>query len=129
MARFPLIPGHELVGTVEALGDGVTRVALGEQVSVNPNVNCGRCEFCLAGRPIHCTSLQGFGSNFPGFFAEYVVAPERLVFSTEGLPIDTAVFTEPASCATHGASGSASSPDRARSCSVPARPGCSSRSS
>jgi D-arabinitol dehydrogenase (NADP+) len=101
-ARFPLIPGHELVGTVDAIGDGVTRVKIGEQVSVNPNVNCGRCEFCLAGRPIHCTSLQGYGSNFPGFFAEYVVAPERLVFSTEGLPIDTAVFTEPASCATHG---------------------------
>src|SRR5436190_796378 len=54
-ARFPLIPGHELVGTVDALGDGVTRVNAGEQVSVNPNVNCGRCEFCLAGRPIHCT--------------------------------------------------------------------------
>ena len=84
MAKFPLIPGHELVGTVDALGEGVTRVKVGEQVSVNPNVNCGRCEFCLAGRPIHCTSLQGYGSNFPGFFAEYVVAPERLVFSTEG---------------------------------------------
>jgi D-arabinitol dehydrogenase (NADP+) len=101
-AAFPLIPGHELVGTVEAIGDGVTRVRVGEQVSVNPNVNCGLCEYCLAGRPIQCSALQGLGSNFPGFFAERVVVPERLVFSTEGLPIDTAVFTEPASCAMHG---------------------------
>ena len=101
-AAFPLIPGHELVGTVEAIGSGVTRVRVGEQVSVNPNVNCGLCDYCLAGNPIRCTALQGLGSNFPGFFAEYVVVHERLVFSTEGLPIDTAVFTEPAACATHG---------------------------
>ncbi len=101
-AAFPLIPGHELVGTVEATGSGVTRVRVGEQVTVNPNVNCGLCDYCLAGNPIRCTALQGLGSNFPGFFAEYVVVQERLVFSTEGLPIDTAVFTEPAACATHG---------------------------
>jgi D-arabinitol dehydrogenase (NADP+) len=101
-AKFPLIPGHELVGVIESVGEGVTRFRAGAQVSVNPNVNCGTCEFCLAGRPIHCTALKGYGSNFPGFFAEYVVAPDRLVFSTDGLPIDTAVFTEPASCAAHG---------------------------
>ncbi len=101
-AAFPLIPGHELVGVVESIGSGVTRVKVGEQVTVNPNVNCGLCDYCLAGNPIRCTALQGLGSNFPGFFADYVVVPERLVFSTEGLPIDTAVFTEPAACATHG---------------------------
>jgi len=101
-AAFPLIPGHELVGVVESIGAGVTRVSVGEQVSVNPNVNCGLCDYCRAGRPIQCSALQGLGSNFPGFFAEYTVVPERLVFSTEGLPIDTAVFTEPASCAMHG---------------------------
>jgi D-arabinitol dehydrogenase (NADP+) len=101
-AAFPLIPGHELVGTVESVGGSVTRVKVGEQVTVNPNVNCGLCDYCLGGNPIRCTALQGLGSNFPGFFADYVVVPERLVFSTEGLPIDTAVFTEPAACATHG---------------------------
>jgi D-arabinitol dehydrogenase (NADP+) len=101
-ATFPLIPGHELVGTVAAIGSGVTRVKIGEQVSVNPNVSCGLCDYCLAGNPIRCSALQGLGSNFPGFFADYVVVNERLVYSTEGLPIDTAVFTEPASCAMHG---------------------------
>lgn len=101
-AAFPLIPGHELVGTVESVGKDVTRFKVGEQVTVNPNVNCGLCDYCLAGDLIRCAALQGLGSNFPGFFADYVVVPERLVFSTEGLPIDTAVFTEPAACATHG---------------------------
>ncbi len=101
-AVFPLIPGHELVGVVDQLGGGVARFTVGEQVSVNPNVNCGYCEFCLSGRLILCANLKGLGSNFPGFFAEYVTVPHTLVFSVEGLAKDTAVFTEPAACAMHG---------------------------
>jgi D-arabinitol dehydrogenase (NADP+) len=101
-AVFPLIPGHELVGVVDQLGEGVPRFRRGEQVTVNPNVHCGLCQYCLAGRLILCENLKGYGSNFPGFFAEYVTVPERLVFSVEGLPRDTAVFAEPASCAMHG---------------------------
>jgi D-arabinitol dehydrogenase (NADP+) len=101
-AVFPLIPGHELVGVVDQLGEGATRLGLGEQVTVNPNVYCGLCQYCLAGRLILCENLKGYGSNFPGFFAEYVTVPERLAFSVEGLPKDTAVFAEPASCAMHG---------------------------
>jgi D-arabinitol dehydrogenase (NADP+) len=101
-AVFPLIPGHEPVGVVDQLGAGVTRFRIGEQVTVNPNVYCGRCDYCLAGRLILCANLQGYGSNFPGFFAEYVTVPENLVFSVDGLPQDTAVFAEPAACAMHG---------------------------
>lgn len=101
-AVFPLIPGHEMVGCVDQLGEGVCGFAIGEQVSVNPNVYCGHCQYCLAGRLILCENLQGYGSNFPGFFAEYVSVPVALVFSTEGLARDTAVFTEPAACAMHG---------------------------
>jgi D-arabinitol dehydrogenase (NADP+) len=101
-AVFPLIPGHELVGVVDQLGEGVTRFRLGEQVSVNPNVYCGHCDYCLSGRLILCANAKGYGSNFPGFFADYVTVPDGLVFSVEGLHKDTAVFTEPAACAMHG---------------------------
>ena len=101
-AVFPLIPGHELVGVVDQVGDGVDRFGLGEQVTVNPNVYCGHCQYCLSGRLILCENAKGYGSNFPGFFAEYVTVPDRLVFSVEGLPRDTAVFAEPAACAMHG---------------------------
>jgi D-arabinitol dehydrogenase (NADP+) len=101
-AVFPLIPGHELVGVVDSLGEGVTRFRVGEQVTVNPNVYCGHCPYCLSGRLILCANAKGYGSNFPGFFAEYVAVPETLVFSVDGLPKDTAVFTEPAACAMHG---------------------------
>jgi D-arabinitol dehydrogenase (NADP+) len=101
-AVFPLIPGHELVGVVDQLGEGVTRFRASEQVTVNPNVYCGHCSYCRSGRLILCENLKGYGSNFPGFFAEYVTVPDTLVFSVEGLPRDTAVFTEPAACAMHG---------------------------
>ncbi len=101
-AAYPLIPGHELVGTVDALGDGVEGPRVGEQVTVNPNVECGLCAYCRAGRPIQCQNLKGMGSSYPGFFAEYVSVPARLVYSTEGLHPDVAVFTEPAACAMHG---------------------------
>jgi D-arabinitol dehydrogenase (NADP+) len=101
-AVFPLIPGHELVGVVDQVGADVARFRAGEQVTVNPNVYCGHCSYCLSGRLILCENAKGYGSNFPGFFAEYVTVPETLVFSVDGLPRDTAVFTEPAACAMHG---------------------------
>ena len=101
-AVFPLIPGHELVGVVDQVGDDVRRFRVGEQVTVNPNVYCGHCDYCLAGRLILCANLKGYGSNFPGFFADRVTVPENLVFSVDGLPKDTAVFAEPAACAMHG---------------------------
>ena len=101
-AVFPLIPGHELVGVVDELGEGVSRFRVGEQVTVNPNVFCGRCDYCLSGRLGLCSASKGLGSNYPGFFAEYVTVSELLVFSVEGLPLNTAVFTEPAACALHG---------------------------
>jgi D-arabinitol dehydrogenase (NADP+) len=101
-AIFPLIPGHELVGVVDEVGEGVTRFKVGEQVTVNPNVYCGYCDYCLSGRLILCSNAKGLGSNFPGFFAEYVTVPELLVFNVDGLDRNTAVFTEPAACAMHG---------------------------
>jgi D-arabinitol dehydrogenase (NADP+) len=101
-AVFPLIPGHELVGVVDSLGEGVTKFQLGEQVTVNPNVYCGYCDYCLSGRLVLCENMKGLGSNFPGFFAEYVTVPETLAFSADGIPRDTAVFAEPTACAMHG---------------------------
>jgi D-arabinitol dehydrogenase (NADP+) len=101
-AQFPLTPGHEVVGVVDQLGEGVTKFAVGEQVSVNPNVYCGHCQYCLAGRLILCENQLGRGVNIPGFFAEYVTVDQTHAFSVEGLDRDTAVFTEPASCAMHG---------------------------
>jgi D-arabinitol dehydrogenase (NADP+) len=101
-ARFPLVPGHEAVGTIAALGAGVDRFQLGEPVTINPNISCGRCSYCLSGRVSLCQNAKGAGSTSPGFFAEYTCVSELLVFSVLGLPLDTAVFVEPTACAMHG---------------------------
>ena len=101
-AEFPLIPGHELVGPIDAIGEGVDGFRIGEYVSVNPNVNCRHCEYCRSGRPLLCSNLKGMGTNWPGSFAEFVSVPSELVFSVDGLDLDAAVFAEPASCAMHG---------------------------
>ncbi len=101
-ARFPLTPGHEVVGVVDALGPGVDGFVVGEQVAVNPSVHCGACAYCRAGRLVLCDRNEGYGTQRPGFFAEYAVVPAALTFSAEGVPAETAVLTEPAACATHG---------------------------
>lgn len=101
-AEFPLIPGHEVVGTVAALGGGVDQFTVGESVTVNPNIPCGRCHYCQAGQHLVCSNLQGVGTNYPGTFAEFLAMPSRFVYSTEGIDDDVAVFAEPTSCAAHG---------------------------
>ena len=101
MAAYPMTPGHEVVGVVDAVGGTVAGLVRGEPVVVNPNAACGACEFCREGRPLLCIALTGIGSNRPGGFAEYLVAPAVQVFPVTGLDADTAVFTEPTSCAVH----------------------------
>lgn len=101
-AQFPLTPGHEVVGTVAAMGNNVNGFTIGEQVSMNPNDSCGHCGHCRQGQPLHCDNLKGYGTNWPGSAAEYMLSPAKLTYSTEGLPLDVAVLSEPASCANHG---------------------------
>ncbi len=102
MGTFPLIPGHETVGIVDALGEGVTGFAACEQVTINPNFGCGLCPYCREGRTLLCDDLRATGVTRPGMFAEQVVVPATQVFSVVGLDPDVAVFTEPTSCVSHG---------------------------
>jgi D-arabinitol dehydrogenase (NADP+) len=99
---YPLTPGHETIGEIDDVGSDVTRFRSGQLVTVNPNVYCGHCEYCLAGQLVRCANTEGMGVHRPGFFAEYASADHRQVFSVEGLEPDTAVFAEPTACAMHG---------------------------
>jgi D-arabinitol dehydrogenase (NADP+) len=101
-ATFPLIPGHEMVGTIEAIGSAVTDLALGERVVVNGNSSCGACAFCTEGRPLQCSVLSALGVTGPGGFAEAVVTPASRCVSVGDLDPAVAVFAEPAACAMHG---------------------------
>ena len=101
-ARFPLTPGHEMVGTIESLGEGVGGLVIGERVVVNGNSSCGSCDFCNEGRPLQCANLSALGVTGPGGFAEAVVSPASRCVSVGDLSPSVAVFAEPAACATHG---------------------------
>jgi 2-desacetyl-2-hydroxyethyl bacteriochlorophyllide A dehydrogenase len=74
------IYGHEIAGTVEAVGAGVTRAAPGDRVGVEPLIGCGRCAACGAGAYHLCPDLRHIGAYYSGGFAEYTVAPEAKVF-------------------------------------------------
>lgn len=102
LAEFPLTPGHETVGIIDAIGTAVNGFRLGQQVVINPNVYCAHCDDCRAGRQLLCNNFKGHGSNLPGFFAEYQTVRAVQVFDAEGMAPDTAVLAEPAACAMHG---------------------------
>ena len=71
----PLVIGHEFVGEIVEVGSNVKDFHLGEIVSGEGHVVCGRCRNCLAGRRHLCKDTQGVGVNRPGAFAEYLALP------------------------------------------------------
>lgn len=75
--KLPVVPGHQVVGRVEALGEGVTRFALGDRVGV-PWLfwACGRCEYCRMGQENLCDNAMFTGQHADGGFAEYMVVPD-----------------------------------------------------
>jgi D-arabinitol dehydrogenase (NADP+) len=99
---YPLTPGHEIVGEVEALGDGVTSLAPGQTVAVDTMVSCGWCGPCRSQRPHYCENLQAIGVTHPGGFADQVLAPAHRCHAVDDLALDVAVMAEPTACAVHG---------------------------
>ena len=78
----PVVPGHEIVGRISALGAGVTGLAPGQRVGVPwLGWTCGRCEHCLAGRENLCTQARFTGWQLDGGYAEQVLADARYVFA------------------------------------------------
>jgi threonine 3-dehydrogenase len=73
--KTPLVIGHEFVGIVEKIGSNVHDVELGELVSGEGHIVCGRCRNCLAGRRHLCTDPKCIGVNRNGAFAEYLSIP------------------------------------------------------
>ncbi|GAB3742028.1 alcohol dehydrogenase AdhP [Spirosoma lituiforme] len=79
-AMLPLIPGHEGVGTVVAVGAGVQHIKEGDRVGVPWLFTaCGHCQYCLSGWETLCEVQQNTGYSVPGSFAEYVLADPNYV--------------------------------------------------
>jgi L-iditol 2-dehydrogenase len=98
--------GHELVGTVAALGAGVTRFAVGDRIVVPHHVPCGECVFCRRGNETMCAV---FKENLmePGGFADHIlIRPRAVELAARKLPEhlsdEKAVFVEPAACVLRG---------------------------
>ena len=100
----PLIIGHEFVGTVEAYGDNVHDMVIGDLVSGEGHIVCGRCRNCLAGRRHLCNSTSGVGINRNGAYAEYLSIPVTNVWHcNENIPLDVLSCFDPLGNATHTA--------------------------
>jgi propanol-preferring alcohol dehydrogenase len=79
--KLPLVLGHQVVGIVEALGERVTDLAVGDRVGVPwLGWTCGRCRYCTSGRENLCASARFTGYDVAGGYAEYVVAEARYCF-------------------------------------------------
>jgi propanol-preferring alcohol dehydrogenase len=80
--KLPLVPGHEVVGRVDALGAGVTGFALGQRVGVPwLGFACGACEYCTSGRENLCAGARYTGYQLDGGYAGYCVADARYAFA------------------------------------------------
>ena len=107
--REPMILGHEIAGTVEAVGAEVSRVKPGDRVAVNPSRSCGRCRYCQSGQQQHCTDMLFYGSamRFPhvqGGFRDVLVVEERqAVKVAAGVSAAMAAFAEPLAVCLHAA--------------------------
>jgi propanol-preferring alcohol dehydrogenase len=80
--KVPVVPGHEVVGTVEAVGEAVSGIGVGERVGVPwLGASCGVCRYCRAGRENLCEKARFTGYQLDGGYAEYAVADARYCFS------------------------------------------------
>lgn len=85
-SSYPLTPGHEIVGVVDALGPDVSGLEPGQQVAADNTQLCGHCYFCQRDQPLFCRNFLSLGVNAPGGFAEYVVVPAAKCFDASDLP-------------------------------------------
>ncbi len=77
LTKFPTIPGHEFSGKVVEVGPEVELLRVGDKVTVEEMIWCGRCIPCRNGYPNHCTNLEEIGFTIPGAYANYIAVDEK----------------------------------------------------
>ena len=104
----PLTLGHEFAGDIVKTGGEVKGYAIGERVSVAPNIGCGHCDACVSGNTHLCKEMDAFGVTIDGGFAEYVRIPENALLQGNVSKIgsevsyEAAALLEPLSCVYNG---------------------------
>ena len=107
--RIPQVPmtfGHEVAGTVVAVGDEVHHLHEGVFIAAETHIACGHCPTCQTGRAHICENLKILGVDMDGVFAEYVVVPAQNAWIVgEGIDPDVASIMEPFGNAVHASFG------------------------
>jgi threonine 3-dehydrogenase len=100
----PFVQGHEFCGYVDALGEGVSGLRVGQLVSAEMHEVCNTCPACLDGKAHACANTRYRGLNEAGSFADYVVvSASNVVAVPEGVPLRVAAFLDPLGNAVHTA--------------------------
>ncbi|HUG63256.1 MAG TPA: L-idonate 5-dehydrogenase [Methylomirabilota bacterium] len=104
--KEPMILGHEVSARVEALGDGVSGLAIGQLVAVSPSRPCGVCRYCREGLHNQCLDMRFYGSAMPfphiqGAFREVLVADAAQCVPADGLTPGEAAMAEPLAVTLH----------------------------
>ena len=100
----PMTIGHEFVGEIVEIGNRVTRYKVGDLVSGEGHVVCGKCRNCLAGRRHLCKDTMGIGVNRTGIFAEYASIPESNIWLCDPeIPVELFSIFDPLGNAAHTA--------------------------
>lgn len=105
--KEPMVLGHEVAGTVTALGNGVINVKVGDNVALSPSRPCNSCEYCLKGQQAHCLNMLFYGSamRFPhvqGAFQQSIVALASQAHKVaDGVSLELAAFAEPFAVTLH----------------------------
>ncbi len=100
--KTPLVMGHEFAGEVIKVGEKVTKVKLGDIISAETHIVCGKCPLCITGKAHICTNTEILGVDTDGTFSEYVVIPEENAWINDpSIPPEYLCIQEPLGNAVH----------------------------
>jgi threonine dehydrogenase-like Zn-dependent dehydrogenase len=110
LTKFPTILGHEFSSKVVEVGPEVTMLQVGDYVTTEEMIWCGRCTPCRNGYPNHCENLEEIGFTIPGAFAKYIAVDEKFCWKVDGIlerhgvekGVELAALTEPTTVAYNG---------------------------
>ncbi|KAF8218691.1 GroES-like protein [Tricholoma matsutake] len=102
ISKFPLIPGHEAIGSVVKLGKNVKDFSIGDRCVADVGITCENCFYCRRGQSLLCENFNSRGVTQDGGFAEYIVYQQKKLYKIHNLTDEESTLLEPAACAIHG---------------------------